>query len=51
MSLKRISVRLISSNFDQVLVQGVPDNAAVITSGSDLLVDDMPVTIVSNKGA
>ena len=49
--VKRISVRLISSNFDQVLVQGVPDNAVIITSGNDLQVDDMPVTIVSNKGA
>ncbi|MGB1299467.1 MAG: efflux RND transporter periplasmic adaptor subunit, partial [Psychrobium sp.] len=50
-AVKRISVRLISSNFDKVLVQGVPDNAAVITSGNELLADDMPVTIVSNKGA
>ncbi|MCG7532302.1 efflux RND transporter periplasmic adaptor subunit [Psychrobium sp. MM17-31] len=50
-AVKRLSVRLISSNFDKVLVQGVPDNAAIITSGSELLADDMPVTVVSNKGA
>lgn len=50
-AVKRIAVRLISSNFDKVLVQGVPDNAAIITSGNELLIDNMSVTIVSNKGA
>jgi RND family efflux transporter MFP subunit len=45
--VKRIGVRLQSSSFDKVLVQGVPDNAAIITSGNDLLIENMPVSIVN----
>lgn len=49
--VKRIGIRLLSSSFDEVLVQGVPDNSAIITSGTDLLIENMSVTIVDKKGA
>lgn len=49
--VKRIGVKLLGSNFDQVIVQGIADNVAIITSGNELLIDGNPVTISNNKGA
>jgi RND family efflux transporter MFP subunit len=49
--VKRISVNLLSSSFNQVVVQGVGDNNAIITSGNDLLIDGASVTIADSKGA
>ena len=49
--VKRIGVKLLGSNFNQVIVQGIADNVAIITSGNELLIDGNPVTISNNKGA
>jgi len=48
--IKRLAVQLVQTNFDQVTVLGVPDNAAIIISGSELLVDGTSVLIKDNKG-
>lgn len=48
-TVKRIGVRLLSTGFESVLVQGVPENTAVITSGTDLLIENMSVNIVPGK--
>lgn len=48
--IKRLAVQLVQTNFDQVTVVGVPDNAAIIVSGSELLVDGTSVVIKDNKG-
>jgi len=48
--IKRLSVKLVQTSFDQVTVLGVPDNAAIIVSGSELLVDGTSVLIKNNKG-
>ncbi|WP_042143501.1 MULTISPECIES: efflux RND transporter periplasmic adaptor subunit [unclassified Pseudoalteromonas] len=48
--IKRLAVQLVQTNFDQVTLLGVPDHAAIIVSGSELLVDGTSVSIKDNKG-
>lgn len=44
--IKRYGVKMLKSSFNTVTVQGVPSGSAIITSGSDLLIDGSAVTIV-----
>ncbi len=46
----RISVQLLSSNLDKVMLQGIPDNSAIIISGSDLLIEGAIANILTTKG-
>ena len=44
--VKRYGVKMLRSSFNTVTVQGVPKDSAIITSGSDLLIEGSAVTIV-----
>jgi RND family efflux transporter MFP subunit len=48
--VKRLAVELVQSSFEQVIVLGVPENTAIITSGVELLLDGMAVTIQAKQG-
>lgn len=49
--IKRYGINLLRTKFDQVIVQGVPENTAVISSGNELLIEGTSVSIDNNKGA
>lgn len=49
--VKRFSVNLLRTSFNQVIVQGVPHDTAVIISGNDLLIDGTSVNVKNNQGA
>jgi RND family efflux transporter MFP subunit len=48
--VKRMPVKLINSTFNNVVVQGVPQNAAIIVSGNDLLIENQTVSVSKEKG-
>lgn len=47
---KRIGVKLLKTSLDTVLVQGVPDKANIIVSGSELLTEGTEVKVVTSEG-
>lgn len=49
--VKRRPVKLINSSFNNVIVQGVTQNAAIIVSGNDLLIENQTVSVTKEKGA
>ena len=48
--LKRHKIQLIKSDADRVAVTGLPDNPAVVISGTELLSDKQSVTAIESKG-
>lgn len=49
--IKRVAITLLKSGLDNVIVQGVDDNVAVITSGNELLIEGSTVSISEVQGA
>ncbi|MCF2950335.1 efflux RND transporter periplasmic adaptor subunit [Paraglaciecola aquimarina] len=47
--IKRLSIKLLSSSFDQVIVQGVDQAAVIVVSGSELLKEGTPVTTTQSS--
>lgn len=49
--VKRVAITLLRSGLDNVVVQGIGDNIAVVTSGNELLVEGATVSINKVQGA
>lgn len=48
--IKRFGVKLLKTDFNNVIVQGVPDGVQIIVSGNELLIEGTPVKAVQSKG-
>lgn len=48
--VKRVAITLLRSGLDNVVVQGIDDNIAVITSGNELLIEGATVSIDKVQG-